>query len=137
MKLCVATDLSPSGTAAVEHALAMAKALGAEVLLLHVVHDPALGPAFSDDVPGSVERARSELDGVAEAADVPCTVDVRTAEHVADAIVDASTGCDYLLVSSQGKSAFERFRVGSVATAVMRKSQAPVVCCPHVTQAAD
>ena len=100
MKLCVATDLSPSGTAAVERALAMAKQLGGEVLLLHVVHDPELGPAFSDDVPGSVERARAELDGIAKAADVPCTVDVRTAESVADAILTASKGCDYLVVSS-------------------------------------
>jgi len=136
VKLCVATDLSPSGTAAVERALAMAKALGAEVLLLHVVHDPELAPAFSDDVPGSVEDARNELEAIAKDAAVPCAVDVRTAEHVADAIVDASKGCDYLFVSSQGKSTFERFRVGSIATAVMRKSEAPVVCCPHVEQAA-
>ena len=59
-----------------------------------------------------------------------CQVDVRAAEDVAGAILAASAGCDYLFVGCQGKSALERLRLGSIATAVMRKSATPVVCCP-------
>ena len=131
MHICVATDLSSSGAAATDLALSWAKAHGADLRLLHVVHDPELAPALGDDVPGDVARAREQLQRLADDAEVSCEVDVRTAEDVADAIVAAAKDCCYLFVGSQGKSTFERLRLGSIATAVLRKSGTPVVCCPH------
>lgn len=130
VKLFVATDLSPSGDAAVATAMAWARRLGAELTLLHVVADPVLGPAFVDDVAGDLERARAALTAVAAAADVPCQVVVCAAEKVVDGILAACAGADYLFVGTQGKSAFERLRLGSVATAVMRGIAIPVVCVP-------
>ena len=130
MKLLVATDLSATGDAAVARALQWAQHLGAEVTLLHVVADPVLAPAFTDDVGGDVARARRTLEAVAATAGVPCRVDVHTAENVADSIAAASRGVDYLFLGAQGKSAFERLRLGSVAIQVLRHSVVPVVCCP-------
>lgn len=137
VQICVATDLSTSGLVAVNHAMTWADSMSARVLLLHVVHDPELGPAFGDDVPGDVAKAKEALGEIARRAPVACTVDVRTAEDVAGEIVKAAkdADCAYVFVGSQGKSAFERLRVGSVATAVMRHSSVPVVCCPHPEQA--
>lgn len=130
MKITVATDLSAPGDAAVARALDWASKLGAELTLLHVVPDPELAPAFSDDVPGDVARAEAALQKIAGAGRAACRVDVRTAEDVAGTIVEASRGSDYLFVGTQGKSALERLRLGSVATKVLRHSGVPVVCCP-------
>lgn len=135
VQICVATDLSTSGLVAVNHAMTWAEAMSASVLLLHVVHDPMLAPALANDVPGDIARAQEALDEIARRAPVPCKVDVRNAEDIAGAIVKAAEGSAYLFVGSQGKSAFERLRVGSVATALMRHSTVPVVCCPHPEQA--
>ena len=136
MEICVATDLSPSADRAMQHALRWAKAHDATAVLLHVVHDPELAPAFGSDVPGDMRRATAALQAVAGASDVTCRVDVRSAEDLAGAIVEASKGCAYLFVSSQGKSAFERMRIGSVATKILRQAHVPVVCFPHVDEPA-
>ena len=106
MLLCAATDLSDSGLVAVRHALEWAR------------------------VGGDVERARATLQRLADEHEVASDVDVRAAEDVTAEILRATGDCDYVFVGSQGKSAFERFRLGSVATAVMRQSSVPVVCCP-------
>ena len=135
VEICVATDLSPSADLAVEHACKLAKAHGAEVRLLHVVHDPELAPALSNDVPGDVARAKQALAAIADGQAATCHIDVRTAEDIATAIVEAAKEASYLVVSSQGKSAFERLRIGSVATKVLRTASVPVVCCPHVDAA--
>lgn len=135
VQICVATDLSTSGLVAVNHAMTWAESMSATVLLVHVVHDPELAPALGNDVPGDVAKAREALGEIARRAPVSCEVDVRTAENVADEIIESAKDCAYLFVGSQGKSAFERLRVGSVATAVMRHSTTPVVCCPHPEQA--
>lgn len=135
MKIYVATDLSASGNAAVALACAWAAKLQAELVLLHVVCDPMLGPAFTDDVPGDVARAKQELNAFAAKLTPPARVLVQTAENVADAIVAATADGDFLFVGSQGKSAFERFRLGSVATQVLRRTTVPVVCCPPMPSA--
>ena len=135
MQICVATDLSASGLAAIEYAMSWAKSMSADVRLVHIVHDPELAPALTDDVQGDEDRARAELDKLAEACESPCEVYVARAEDVAGAIVEASKDSDYLFVGSQGKSAFERLRLGSVAVAVMRQSEIPVFCCPPTERA--
>ena len=136
MEICAATDLSPAGDAAVALALRWAEAHGATAVLLHVVHDPVLAPALADDVPGDTQRARAALEALAARANVPCHVEVRTAEDVASTIVAASRGAAYLIVGSHGKSGWQRLRLGSVATAVLRQSHVPVVCLPAVASGA-
>lgn len=130
MQICAATDLSPAADHAVRLALTWAQRLGGDCVLLHVVHDPELAPALVSDVPGDVQRARAELQRVADAATVPCRIDVRTADDVATAIAEAARGADYLFVGAQGKSAMQRLRLGSVTNALLRRAHVPVVCCP-------
>jgi nucleotide-binding universal stress UspA family protein len=135
MELVVATDLSPASHPAVDHALLWASRLGASVTLLHVVHDPELAPALSNDVPGEVAAAKRALGAIAARASVPCRVDVRAADDVAAAITAAARGAAYLFVGTHGRSGFQRLRLGSVATTVLRQSPAPVVCLPSSTTA--
>jgi nucleotide-binding universal stress UspA family protein len=134
VELCAATDLSPSATPAVELAFRWAKALGGSVLLLHVVHDPVLAPALANDAPGEAAAAKRELQQLAEHYAVPTRIDVRTADDVGKAIVEASAKCDYVFVGSHGKSGFQRLRLGSIAAAVLRHSHVPVVCLPAPKQ---
>lgn len=131
MQICVAVDLSPAGQAVIDHAIVWAKAHGAELLILHVVHDPELAPAFTGNVLDDVQNAEAALREIAAKAPVECSVKVLTAENVADAIVATAKDASYIIVGSQGKSAFQRLRLGSIATAVLRQSRVPVVCCPH------
>jgi nucleotide-binding universal stress UspA family protein len=134
-ELCVATDLSAAATPAVDLAFRWARSLGAGLVLLHVVHDPVLAPALGNDVPGDAAAARSELQRLAAShADVRCRIDVRTADDVAQAIVAAAAQCNYLFVGSHGRSGFQRLRLGSVATAVLRRSHVPVVCLPPASR---
>lgn len=133
VELCVATDLSPAAAPAVDLAFHWARALQAKVVLLHVVHDPVLAPALSNDVPGDVAAAKIQLQKRAAAdGDVACRLDVRSAEDVVTAIVEAAAKADYLFVGSHGKSGFQRLRLGSVASAVLRRSKVPVVCLPPI-----
>jgi len=129
-RLCVATDLSPAAAAAVTMAKHWAERLGAELVLLHVVHDPELAPAFTTDVPSDVADARKELQALASTLSVPCHIDVRTADDVAAAIAQAARGCDYLFVGSHGRTGFQLLRLGSIAIKVLRQSQVPVICLP-------
>jgi nucleotide-binding universal stress UspA family protein len=135
VKIVVATDLSPGARPAEETALRWAKKLGAELVLMHVVHDPVLAPALSNDVPGDKARAIDRLQKIADSVDGTCRIDVRSAEDLAAEIVEAAKGASFLFVGSQGRSAFERLRLGSVATAVLRRCHVPVVCCPHAQEA--
>jgi universal stress protein A len=128
--LVAAIDLTPAGDLVVDRAASWAKAHGATLVLLHVVHDPELAPAFGSDAPGDVIRAKEKLTAVAAALGVPCRVDVRTAEDIAATIVEAGRNAAYLFVGSQGKSGFQRLRLGSVATTVLKQSKVPVVCVP-------
>ena len=131
MIICVATDLEPSFERAIDQALQWAKAHDATVVLLHVVHDPELAPALANDVPGDLNKARTVLQEIAARATVPCRVDVRAADNVATEIIKASKDAAYVFVGSQGKSAFDRLRLGSVAAKIIRNSHTPVVCFPH------
>ena len=131
VELCVATDLSPAAESAVALSFAWARAPGAGLVLLHVVHDPELAPALANDAPGDMAAARQQLAALAAAnADVRCRVDVRAADDVVAAIVAAAAKADYLFVGSHGRTGFQRLRLGSVATAVLQRSHVPVVCLP-------
>lgn len=132
MELWIATDLSPTSDRAVALGFAWAKQVGGRVVLLHVVPDPELAPAFASDVPGEVAAARAVLERqVAQfGAGLVCRAEVRTADDVVAEIQKASAGADYLFVGSQGKSAFQRLRLGSVAAALLRHGHVPVVCLP-------
>jgi nucleotide-binding universal stress UspA family protein len=131
--LLVATDLSPAAEPALALARTWARALGAKVVLLHVVADPELAPALTADAPGDAKRAQLSLDQLAGTfGGIPTSCEVRCAEDVAAEITAsaAANGADWLLIGTQGRGALHRLRFGSVAAKVARSSTVPVVCVP-------
>ena len=137
MRILVPTDFSDHATAAVRYAAPLAKRFGAEVVLVHAT---ATRPPFVP-LPGSggvfiptyeendrfayaaLERARSaHLGGV--------KAHTRLAfGKPADAILQAAhaSAADMIVMATRGRRGLARVVLGSVAEAVVRRSELPVL----------
>jgi nucleotide-binding universal stress UspA family protein len=110
-------DGSEASEKAVPHAVAVAKATGSRIVLLHIHADPV---------------AKGYLDGVASRikADGVANVEVRLSD--ADpkrAIIEAagSAGDSWVVMSTHGRSGLKRMALGGVADHVVRRSSGPVL----------
>jgi universal stress protein A len=151
------TDLSDCSRNALEHAIALARATGAELTVVHVrgsspeyddlyrsgVHEPGLPPRYSglygDDLDASVAPA---YDGEAVAAvvrthrqqleDLPRVRQVGVAGQPVEAILDVArrAGAGMIVVGSHGRPAVAAALLGSTADAVVRRSGLPVLAVP-------
>jgi nucleotide-binding universal stress UspA family protein len=140
--LLIATDGSGLGRKAVDQGIALAKALGARVLAVHVTEgwtDVPVGDIALSLPPENYERevadnAQSILADVALAAKtagVPCeTLHVPDREP-AQGIIEAAhdRGVDLIVMASHGRSGFARLVLGSEANEVVSKSTVPVLIC--------
>jgi nucleotide-binding universal stress UspA family protein len=124
----VALDLTDRRDAAFERALALAKTSGAELYLLHAV---ASNERFSL---GAVDRLRrwEELRKRAEAAGV----DAQTVEQRGDPaeiiVLHADTRpVDFIVMGSERRTGWARFRQPSVAERVLRRTRRPTLVVPN------
>lgn len=140
--LLIATDGSELAQKAVDQGLALAKALGARVLAVHVSAPwtaVPIGEIATALPPENYERetadaAQSLLADVAlraKVAGVECeTLHVRD-RLPAQGIIEAAAerGADLIVMSSHGRSGFARLLLGSEANEVVSKSTVPVLIC--------
>jgi nucleotide-binding universal stress UspA family protein len=136
-------DFSEEARRTLPVALDLAAGSGAKVTLLHVVPDVQLTPhgaPFAPPLDGTttaaeVEAARKHLEqhrgmlaGVREVA-----AQVLTSNDPARTITEMANteGCDLILISTHGRTGFRRFMLGSVAEAVVRRAEVPVLCIPR------
>ena len=144
--ILVATDFSPAGERAQSMALRLARALGADLHLLHVqvlLDDPHLDQehhAVLERFLGETDERRREAlqAGVAEAGGGVHTHLVRGIS-AAEAIVEtcADLGCDLVVVGTHGRRGLSHLLLGSVAERVLRTSPVPVLTVgPHGDAAA-
>lgn len=143
MKLLVALDCSAKDATVVVPTLKLAKAAGAEVVLLHVIC-PWVDTAFAkaDTPEGRLQEvtaaSQAYLAGMAAwFAGVPVTVRVEARdwppgegrEEVAETIARVARDCaaDLLVVASKHASDVVGLFIGSTARAVLRLSPCPVV----------
>jgi len=141
--ILVPTDLSAESRRAFAPAAALARAGKARVTLLHVVPDPLITPhgapfapprhgpetaAESKTALEELEKMRSELKGAVsvDAQVLVAQESARTIAHFAK-----EQGCDLIVVSTHGRTGFRRFMLGSVAEAILRHSEVPVLCIPQ------
>jgi nucleotide-binding universal stress UspA family protein len=137
-KILVAVDFSPASVAAAQHGLELASKFDAQLLLLHVLHDPAEAPGFyaskkaGKKVLKNMEQAAVEmLDEFVDAhlkkwkkvearvvPGLPATVVVKVAE--ADQV-------DLVVVGTRGHTGVQRLLLGSVADKVIRACRCPVL----------
>lgn len=132
------TDFSEEAHQAEEHATRLARALGADLLLLHVsVETPLYGEtAFGmPDVKRIYEgQSRWAEERLAARADILTTGGVRArwlrrTGIVHDAICDVARAeaADYIVIGTHGRGGIARFMLGSVADRVVRTAPCPVL----------
>ena len=140
--IAVATDLSPSSSAALRFALTLAAPLGAQVTLVHAI-EPTPMPggleAFAlEGMPVGWEQRVTQarvLDAeryLAEQARQAGSVVVKTRLVVGtlpDAIIEqlGPLGIDLLVVGTHGRRGLAHFFLGSAAERLLRSAPCPVV----------
>ena len=137
-RIVFASDFSPASRPAFAAAQDLAKALKAELLLMHAlepiidvsgVYPPYVGLAALEKA--SRLRARSQIEGLATAARKR-RLRVQTVlvkGYPADQILRLSRSrkADLIVMGTQGRTGFSRFVMGSVATRVASGSRCPVM----------
>lgn len=147
-KILVPTDFSTCSTQAVEHAAALAGALGATVHLLHVCADPHLGP-LPDAAHGmeavydswtkvlearraaAAEKLKAEI-----AAQAGSGVEFTFAladGHPAETTLETAQegGYDLVVMGTHGHTGLKHVFLGSVAERIVRLSSVPVLTVRH------
>jgi len=119
-RILVAIDFSPHASNALKWARSLADALGAKLILLHVV----------DHVIGAVAGLGAETGSVADVAPLHVLrehADKRMGELKA-LIPDAlELNCQMIVMGTHGHSGLEHLLLGSVADYVVRNSKVPVL----------
>ena len=137
-KILVAVDFSASSVAAVKQALDVATRFDAQILLLHVLHDPAEAPGFYSSkkagkkVLKNMEQAASEM--MAEFVDQHLKkwqkVEARIAPGLpAEQVVRLADTerVDLVVMGTRGQGGLKRLMLGSVADKVIRACSCPVL----------
>ena len=131
-KILCPVDFSPCSNVALEHAIELARASGAALVIAHVSAPP---PTYISGYAGygALPPYQPEPDPRLEEIRVP--EDVVNLERVhlvgleGESIVkySADTNCDLIVLGTHGYGGFTRFLLGSVADYVLRHAKCAVV----------
>jgi nucleotide-binding universal stress UspA family protein len=138
--ILIPTDGSKLAETAVQHGIALAKAIGAKITALTVsepFHIIAVNPEMLEDTPASYKKRTGEhaarilgaVASAAQAAGVACeTVHVKE-EHPYKAIIDTakSQQCDLIVMASHGRRGMSAIVLGSETVKVLTHSSTPVL----------
>lgn len=141
-RILVATDGSELSAKAVDHAIALAKVHGSELVALKVTHlrmdnhwDGQIQPdaaAKALEVKTWAENSQAVVDGVkalAEAAGVKALAITENSNYIADTIIAVAKtqACDLVLMASHGRRGLARVLIGSETQHVLTHSHIPVL----------
>lgn len=141
-RILVSTDGSELSAKAVDHAIALAKVHGAELVAIKVVHlqadDHWDGALIRDNAARAEQEKRwaaasqAIVDGVkaaAEAAGVKVQALTEKSNFVADTVIEVAqkTGCDLIVMASHGRRGLARVLLGSETQHVLTHSHIPVL----------
>ena len=139
-RILVPLDGSPTAEAGLRHAIDLASALKAKLVLLHVMDDSALTMGMSSVTSYDTMRdalrqyGQQALDRAQRAtadAGVMCESFVREVAQarISEVINDEAVKhrCDLVVMGTHGRRGFSRLTMGSSAEAVMRTSTVPVL----------
>lgn len=134
-RILLASDLSECSLPAVDYAVQLANTFSASVTILHVIEWRSLGASFTVDDFTEWDRLResieSRLSDMAEqlrskGATAQCVLKTGSP---ADAILDLAKeqACDMVVMGTHGRRGVSRLLIGSVAEAVLRRADCPVL----------
>jgi nucleotide-binding universal stress UspA family protein len=134
--ILIPTDGSDLSQMAIEHGIALAKAVGARVTTLTVT-EPFYAYAFEPSVVDQYKKhvaalATKHLDiakNAASGSNVPCELVRLEHAYPYQAIVDAAEarGCDVIVMASHGRKGISAVVLGSETVKVLTHSPVPVV----------
>ncbi len=141
-RILVTTDGSELSGKAVDHAIALAKVHGAELVALKVIQvqagdhwDGALiqdGAAKAEQEKLWAAKSQAIVDGVkaaAQAAGVKVQAITEKSNFVADTVIEVAkkTSCDLIVMASHGRRGLARVLLGSETQHVLTHSHIPVL----------
>lgn len=135
--ILVPTDFGEPSEAALDYAIDFAKALGAQIVLMHAYETPVIGfpdgvvAATADFTTQILEGAKVGLDRQLASrgrAGVPIRTLVRQGEPFALVNkVAEEIGADLIIMGTHGRTGIPRALIGSVAEKVVRTAHVPVL----------
>lgn len=139
-KILAPVDFSECSMAGAMYAAFLGKAFGAKLCLLHVVQPPApiLVDRVSVDLSSidslNLKNARLDMEAFSKLdflRDIKCAMEVRTGYPV-DQIGSETkqNDVDLVVISTHGRTGFNRMLLGSVAEHVVRYAECPVMVVP-------
>jgi len=140
--ILLTTDLSDESTSAFERTAALARRMEARITLLHAMPEAhVIGIGFQDasgptaeERGGYLERARDRLQELRQMLpeDLQVTTLADTGDSVESIILRWAEGheVDLIAMATHGRSGWKRVVMGSVAEAVLRSTDIPVLLFP-------
>ena len=138
--ILVATDFSPTAALAVQEAIALAKAIGAEIELLHVhqVDATPIPPTLDivTEIPRAEDVARAEQSLVEQShvvrdAGVVCRTQSAFGAPAQEIVARAkAVAARYLVVGRHGHRPLTEVLLGSVSTRIVRHAPCPLLLVP-------
>ncbi|MDH6233305.1 nucleotide-binding universal stress UspA family protein [Mesorhizobium soli] len=140
--ILIATDGSVLAHKGLEHGLALARALGSRVTIIHVTEQyplamPGFGwPSTTEEIEAYLERSEQYGASVLSAAKAMAEQMGLAAETVyvdeakpAEAIIEAAQDlrCDAIVMASNGRRGLSKLLLGSQTLEVLTKTKIPVV----------
>ena len=139
-RIIAATDFSPASAPAVSQAVRLARAEGAELILVHVYEPPGAAsfgsyiasPGLYDEIEQALrsgaEKSLAPLVEAARKQGVRATSRVlRGIPHSGITEAAAENHADLIVIGTHGRSGFFRFFLGSVAQKVIAAAPCPVI----------
>ena len=138
-KILIATDGTELAGKALDHGLALAKSIGASVVVVTVTelwpatHVPSsAAEALKEYESWAAGHANATLADASKAADesgVPCETRHINDSHPSDGILKAAEegACDLIVMSTHGRRGLSRMVLGSEAQEVLTHTKTPVL----------
>lgn len=137
-KILLPVDFSTAGEAALQMATMLARDSGATLIVLHV-EEPPMAYGGGEMYYGLVEPDRNELSRMLHEVkpsdpSIPVVYRLVTGDPATSVVQAAEEeDADFIVVGSHGRTGLGRLLMGSVAEAIVRRAQCPVVTvkAPH------
>jgi nucleotide-binding universal stress UspA family protein len=134
--ILIPTDGSDLSQQAIEHGIALAKAVGARVTVLTVTEpfyasafEPSMVEHYKKHVTALATKHLDDAKTAANASNISCEVARLEHEQPYQAIIDAAEarGCDVIVMASHGRRGISAIVLGSETMKVLTHSPIPVV----------